>query len=68
MSDADFQEILCARSQCQIKATFEEYKKLSGSDLEEGIRKAKVGDAEDAYIALGRGTLLLMICDQNSQS
>ncbi|CAF0882774.1 unnamed protein product [Brachionus calyciflorus] len=50
--ETEFVRILASRSFAQLKATFEEYKKISGKDIEVSIKSETSGDLEDALIAI----------------
>ncbi|XP_071159427.1 annexin A6-like isoform X12 [Mytilus edulis] len=52
LNSKEFVEIMTKRNKAQLKATFEEYKKLMGHDIYQGIANSMSGDAEDAYIGL----------------
>jgi annexin A7/11 len=49
-----FRRILCLRSFPQIKATVEEYKAQTESDLEIAIDNEFNGDIENALLTIGR--------------
>lgn len=51
--EEEFVRILCSRSYVQLRATFEEYYKISGIDIEKSIKKETSGDLEDALLAIG---------------
>ncbi|XP_060594031.1 uncharacterized protein LOC132748437 isoform X2 [Ruditapes philippinarum] len=53
-TDEVFKSIIARKSRVQVRATFEEYKKLTGNDIYAGIKKALMGDEEDAYLGLAR--------------
>ncbi|CAF1014249.1 unnamed protein product [Brachionus calyciflorus] len=50
--ESEFIRILCSRSFPQLNATFEEYKKVSGNDIEKAIKKEMSGDMEKACLAI----------------
>lgn len=52
LNSPEFKEIMTKRNQAQVRATFEEYKKIAGHDIYQGISNAMAGDSEDAYIGL----------------
>ncbi|XP_076095698.1 annexin A6-like [Mytilus galloprovincialis] len=52
LNSKEFIEIMTKRNKAQLKATFDEYKKLMGHDIYQGIANSMSGDAEDAYIGL----------------
>jgi hypothetical protein len=49
----EFVRILCSRSFVQLKATFQEYERLSGKTIEGSIKSEMTGDLEDALVAIG---------------
>ncbi|XP_053404573.1 uncharacterized protein LOC123536677 isoform X2 [Mercenaria mercenaria] len=53
-TDEVFKSIIAKKSRAQVRATFQEYKKLTGNDIYVGIQKALMGDEEDAYLGLAR--------------
>ncbi|ESP02906.1 hypothetical protein LOTGIDRAFT_110812, partial [Lottia gigantea] len=52
--DEVFKNLMTKKNSEQIKATFAEYKKLSGKDIYDTMKKNLKGDAKDAYITLGK--------------
>jgi len=48
----EFVRILCSRSFAQLKATFQEYERLSGKTIEGSIKSEMGGDLEDALVAI----------------
>lgn len=52
LQSGGFREIMCARNPAQLRAMFDQYKKLAKQDISEGIKEAMAGDDEAAYIAL----------------
>ena len=48
-----FNHILCLRSQPQLRATVEEYRRISKRDLESDLRKEFSGDMRDGLLAIG---------------
>ncbi|CAC5391595.1 Annexin A7,Putative annexin A2-like protein,Annexin-B12,Annexin A6,Annexin A1,Annexin A11,Annexin A8,Annexin A2,Annexin A3,Annexin B10,Annexin A8-like protein 1,Annexin A5,Annexin A13,Annexin A2-A,Annexin A4 [Mytilus coruscus] len=52
LNSKEFMEIMTKRNKAQLRATFDEYKKLMGHDIYQGIANSMSGDAEDAYIGL----------------
>ena len=49
----EFVRILCSRSFAQLKATFQEYERLSGKTIEGSIKSEMGGDLEDGLVAIG---------------
>ena len=45
--------ILCQRSFAHLRAVFEEYKKLSGKDIEDVIKSEFSGDIKNGFITVG---------------
>lgn len=52
LNSPEFRDLMSKQNHAQLKATFEEYKKIAGHDIFQGIANAMAGDSEDAYIAL----------------
>lgn len=52
--ESEFIRILCSRSFSQLNATFEEYKKINGNDIEKAIKKEMRGDLEKACLAIAK--------------
>ncbi|XP_070182546.1 annexin A6-like [Littorina saxatilis] len=52
LNDETFKELMTQKNNEQVKATFAEYKKLSGKNMEDAIKDAASGDARDGYLAL----------------
>nr|KAG5712360.1 hypothetical protein BaRGS_023939 [Batillaria attramentaria] len=52
INDQTFKDLMGKKNKAQVQATDKEYKKLSGMTLEEAIKKAASGDAEDGYLGL----------------
>lgn len=50
--EVEFVRILCSRSFAQLRATFQEYEKLSSTDIEKSLKKELSGDLEDALLAI----------------
>ena len=48
-----FNEIFCSRNWQQLEGTFEAYKKTSGRDIKQDIRKEFSGDIKKALLAIG---------------
>lgn len=48
-----FNRIMCTRSWCQLKATFDYYRKQTGRDIEVDIRKEFAGDLQTALLTIG---------------
>ena len=51
--ESAFVRILCSRSFRQLKATFDEYSKISKNDIEKAIKSEMSGDLERACLAIG---------------
>ena len=50
---------MCSRSYAQIRATFDEYAKITGGrEIEQAIKREANGDFEDALLALGKSKCL----------
>ncbi len=47
-----FNQILGLRSYAQLRATFEQYKRISKTDIVGAIKREMSGDLEKAYLAL----------------
>ena len=45
--------IMASRSFAHLRAVFEEYSKISKSDIEKAIKKEFSGDIEDGMLAIG---------------
>jgi annexin A7/11 len=52
--EGEFVRILCSRSFAQLRATFEEYYKISNTDIEQAIKKEMSGDLARACLAIAR--------------
>lgn len=52
--EGEFVRILCSRSFAQLRATFDEYYKISNTDIEKAIKKEMSGDLERACLALAK--------------
>ncbi|CAF0932991.1 unnamed protein product [Brachionus calyciflorus] len=50
--ESSFIRILCSRSFPQLNAIFEEYKKISGNDVEKAVKNEMSGDLERACLAI----------------
>jgi len=50
--EATFIKIFCMRNKYQLRATFDEYEKISGKDIFESIRTEMSGDLESALKAI----------------
>jgi len=50
--EVEFVRILISRSFAQLKATFDEYSKIAGRDIEKSIKREASGDLEDALLAI----------------
>ena len=48
-----FNLIMASRSFSHLRAVFEEYSKISKSDIEKAIKKEFSGDIEDGMLAIG---------------
>ncbi|KAL4238967.1 Annexin A11 [Mactra antiquata] len=53
-TDDVYMSVIAKKSRVQVRATFQEYKKLTGNDIYYGIEKALLGDDEDGYISLAK--------------
>ncbi|WAR20620.1 ANX13-like protein [Mya arenaria] len=53
-NDDVFNEIIVKKDRAHVKATFEEYKKVTGADIYHAIKEALTGDAETAYLKLAK--------------
>ncbi|XP_048733157.2 annexin A6-like isoform X2 [Ostrea edulis] len=50
--DKAFRDIVLKKNHAQVKLTFEEFEKLTGSDIYQSIADTVVGETEDVYISL----------------
>ncbi|KAJ8285879.1 hypothetical protein GJAV_G00032010 [Gymnothorax javanicus] len=50
--EAKFLSVLCVRSRKHLLRVFKEYKKISGRDIEESIKREMSGNLEDAFLAI----------------
>ncbi|XP_046329274.1 annexin B9-like [Haliotis rufescens] len=50
--EAEFNAVLCLRSQAQIRATIEKYEELHGSTMEDAIRSECGGDLQNGFLAI----------------
>jgi hypothetical protein len=51
--EGEFVRVLVSHSYAQLRATFDEYEKLSGKNLEDAIRKELNGNLQEALLAIG---------------
>ncbi|KAL4609275.1 annexin A4-like [Arapaima gigas] len=67
--EVKFLTVLCVRNRNHLLRVFEEYKKISGRDIEDSIKREMSGCLEDVFLAIGELTphegLDLMHCDAN---
>ena len=59
--ESQFNKILASRSFPQLRATFEEYKKISKKDLEEVLKSEFSGDILSGLKTIGKRTFLLSL-------
>ena len=52
--ELEFVRILCSRSYSELRIIFEEYYKISNTDIEKAIKKEMSGDLERACLAIGK--------------
>ena len=52
--ESRFNVILCSRSYPQLRATFEEYTKAFGKDIEQVIKDEMSGDLKKAMLTIGK--------------
>ncbi|KAL8603634.1 hypothetical protein ACOMHN_005576 [Nucella lapillus] len=52
LKDKLFKDLMMKKNKEQVKATFVEYKKLSGKSMEDAIKESATGDEKDGYLAL----------------
>ncbi|CAH0555501.1 unnamed protein product [Brassicogethes aeneus] len=50
--ESTFNMILCQRSFPQVQATFDEYQKITGKDIEDDIKREFCGNGEDGVLAV----------------
>ncbi|XP_035234523.1 annexin A4-like [Anguilla rostrata] len=50
--EAKFLSVLCVRSRKHLLRVFEEYKKISGREIEESIKREMSGNLEDVFLAI----------------
>ncbi|KAJ8378072.1 hypothetical protein AAFF_G00248670 [Aldrovandia affinis] len=50
--EAKFLSVLCVRNRKHLLRVFEEYKKISGRDIEESIKREMSGNLEDVFLAI----------------
>ncbi|TKS84514.1 Annexin A4 [Collichthys lucidus] len=50
--EVKFLTVLCVRNQNHLMRVFEEYKKISGKDIEESIKREMSGCLEDVFLAI----------------
>ncbi|XP_061162834.1 annexin A6-like isoform X2 [Saccostrea echinata] len=50
--DKPFRDVVLKKNHAQVKLTFSEFQKLTGSDIYQSIADTVVGETEDAYISL----------------
>jgi hypothetical protein len=50
--ESAFNIVLCSRSVCQLRATFEAYKKVAGRDIEDSIRRETSGTLQEGLLAV----------------
>lgn len=55
--ESKFNQILCVRSYSHLRVVFEEYKKISKTDIIGAIKKEMSGDLEKGYIAVVRSVV-----------
>lgn len=55
--ESEFIRILCTRSFPQLRATFDEYKKICGHDIEQAIKKEMSGNLEKACLAIAKAAI-----------
>lgn len=48
-----FNQVLITRSYPQLRQTFAEYEKLSGTDIEDAIKREFSGAVEDGLLSIG---------------
>ncbi|KAK3609682.1 hypothetical protein CHS0354_017534 [Potamilus streckersoni] len=52
--DSTFKDLLAKKNHAQIKAIFEEYKKIAGTDIYTSLKNANLGDDEDSFITIAK--------------
>lgn len=52
--ESEFNKVLITRSYQQLRATFAEYERLSGKDIESSIKKEFSGSIEKGLLGIGR--------------
>ena len=52
--ESRFNAILISRSYAQLRATFEEYGKISKNDIEQAIKKEMSGDVKEGMLTVGK--------------
>uniref|UniRef100_A0A670ZTC1 Annexin n=1 Tax=Pseudonaja textilis TaxID=8673 RepID=A0A670ZTC1_PSETE len=58
--ETKFIEILSTSSIAQLKLTFEEYKKLSGHQMEDSVLNETSGDFAELLLAVGKGSVVVV--------
>ena len=48
-----FNRILCTRSYGQLRATFDAYRQVAGTDIEDAIKSEMSGNLETGFLAIG---------------
>lgn len=57
--ESTFNRILVTRSYQQLRATFLEYERLSGHDIEESIKREFSGSIQKGLLAIGKCRIFL---------
>ena len=57
--ESTFNMILCQRSFQQLRETFDEYRDLTGKDIEDSIRAEMSGDIESGLLAIGNNNNII---------
>lgn len=55
-NESIFNKILCQRNYAQLRLIFNEYKQMSGHDIEKAIKKGFSGDIQDGLLSIVRCT------------